>query len=153
MELATDEEKMYMEEALKEAALAALEGEIPVGALLVQDGRVIARNHNRRESAHDATAHAEILVIREACKKLQRWRLADTTLYVTLEPCPMCAGAIYNARIGRVVFGASDSAAGACGSLFQIPLHPGLHADTIIKAGIEQERCKKILQEFFTRRR
>ena len=101
MELATDEEKMYMEEALKEAALAALEGEI----------------------------------------------------YVTMEPCPMCAGAIYNARIGRVVFGASDSVAGACGSLFQIPLHPSLHANTIIKAGIEAERCKKILQEFFTRRR
>ena len=141
MELATDEEKMYMEEALKEAALAALEGEIPVGALLVQDGRVIA------------TAHAEILVIREACEKLRRWRLADSTLYVTMEPCPMCAGAIYNARIGRVVFGASDSVAGACGSLFQIPLHPSLHANTIIKAGIEAERCKKILQEFFTRRR
>ena len=144
MELATDEEKMYMEEALKEAALAALEGEIPVGAILVQDGRVIARNHNRRERAHDATAHAEILVIREACEKLRRWRLADSTLYVTMEPCPMCAGAIYNARIGRVVFGAS---------LFQIPLHPSLHANTIIKAGIEAERCKKILQEFFTRRR
>ena len=111
MELATDEEKMYMEEALKEAALAALEGEIPVGAILVQDGRVIARNHNRRERAHDATAHAEILVIREACEKLRRWRLADSTLYVTMEPCPMCAGAIYNARIGRVVFGASDSVA------------------------------------------
>ena len=94
MELATDEEKMYMEEALKEAALAALEGEIPVGAILVQDGRVIARNHNRRERAHDATAHAEILVIREACEKLRRWRLADSTLYVTMEPCPMCAGAI-----------------------------------------------------------
>ena len=133
MELATDEEKMYMEEALKEAALAALEGEIPVGAILVQDGRVIARNHNRRERAHDATAHAEILVIREACEKLRRWRLADSTLYVTMEPCPMCAG--------------------ACGSLFQIPLHPSLHANTIIKAGIEAERCKKILQEFFTRRR
>lgn len=153
MELATDEEKMYMEEALKEAALAALEGEIPVGAILVQDGRVIARNHNRRERAHDATAHAEILVIREACEKFRRWRLADSTLYVTMEPCPMCAGAIYNARIGRVVFGASDSVAGACGSLFQIPLHPSLHANTIIKAGIEAERCKKILQEFFTRRR
>ena len=148
MELATDEEKMYMEEALKEAALAALEGEIPVGAILVQDGRVIARNHNRRERAHDATAHAEILVIREACEKLRRWRLADSTLYVTMEPCPMCAGAIYNARIGRVVFGASDSVAGACGSLFQIPLHPSLHAIPSSKPVSKQSAVKKFCRNF-----
>ena len=148
MELATDEEKMYMEEALKEAALAALEGEIPVGAILVQDGRVIARNHNRRERAHDATAHAEILVIREACEKLRRWRLADSTLYVTMEPCPMCAGAILNARIGRVVYGAADPKAGSLGSvtdLFALPYnhHP------VVESGLLEQECAQVLSAFF----
>ena len=145
MELATDEEKMYMEEALKEAALAALEGEIPVGAILVQDGRVIARNHNRRERAHDATAHAEILVIREACEKLRRWRLADSTLYVTMEPCPMCAGAIYNARIGRVVFGASDSVAGASSRFPSTPVSMQIPSSKPVS---KQSAVKKFCRNF-----
>ena len=148
MELATDEEKMYMEEALKEAALAALEGEIPVGAILVQDGRVIARNHNRRERAHDATAHAEILVIREACEKLRRWRLADSTLYVTMEPCPMCAGAILNARIRRVWYGARDEAFGACGGVTNLFMEQFPHRPALV-GGILAEDCQAVLAEFF----
>ncbi|UQT40885.1 nucleoside deaminase [Acidaminococcus intestini] len=108
----------------------------------------MARNHNRRERAHDATAHAEILVIREACEKLRRWRLADSTLYVTMEPCPMCAGAIYNARIGRVVFGASDSVAGACGSLFQIPSTPVSMQIPSSKPVSKQSAVKKFCRNF-----
>ena len=148
MELATDEEKMYMEEALKEAALAALEGEIPVGAILVQDGRVIARNHNRRERAHDATAHAEILVIREACEKLRRWRLADSTLYVTMEPCPMCAGAIINARLRRVIYGAADPKAGSFGSVIDFNSLPYNHKPQLT-AGVLQGECAGVLSDFF----
>ena len=149
MELATDEEKMYMEEALKEAALAALEGEIPVGAILVQDGRVIARNHNRRERAHDATAHAEILVIREACEKLRRWRLADSTLYVTMEPCPMCAGAIVQARIPRVVVGSMNPKAGCAGSVMNLLQEPGFNHQVELEKGILEEECSTMLKEFF----
>ena len=148
MELATDEEKMYMEEALKEAALAALEGEIPVGAILVQDGRVIARNHNRRERAHDATAHAEILVIREACEKLRRWRLADSTLYVTMEPCPMCAGAIINARLRRVIYGTADPKAGSFGSVIDFNSLPYNHKPELV-SGVLQEECAGVLSDFF----
>ena len=146
-------DQQFMSRALELARQAALEGEVPVGAVVVLDGRIIGEGRNRREKSRNALSHAELEAIDAACKALNGWRLWQCDLYVTLEPCPMCAGAIYNARIGRVVFGASDSVAGACGSLFQIPLHPSLHANTIIKAGIEAERCKKILQEFFTRRR
>jgi tRNA(adenine34) deaminase len=152
-QLTSPEDKKFMSAALAEAGLAAREGEIPVGAVLVRNGEIIARNHNRREQNHDATAHAEILVIQEACRKLKKWRLTDTTLYVTLEPCPMCSGAIWNARIGRLVYGAFDSAAGACGSLFQIPLNPALHGKTEIVAGVEEDVCKKILQDFLKERR
>jgi tRNA(adenine34) deaminase len=151
--LSSPEDRHYMEIALQEARRAAQEGEIPVGAVLVHDGKIIAQDHNRREQLQDATAHAEILVIRHSCEVLKRWRLSDTTLYVTLEPCPMCAGAIWNARIGRVVFGAGDSAAGACGSLFQIPAHPALHQPIELTAGVEEATCKKILQEFLKARR
>ena len=147
------EHEEYMRQALELARQAMAEGEVPVGCVIVRDGAVVGRGRNRRETAQTALGHAELEAIAQACRTLGGWRLAGCALYVTLEPCPMCAGAIYNARIGRVVFGASDSVAGACGSLFQIPLHPSLHANTIIKAGIEAERCKKILQEFFTRRR
>ena len=144
----------YMRQALALAEEATAAGEVPVGCVIVDEtGQVLGRGRNRREEDHDPLAHAELLAIQDACRSHGDWRLKHARLYVTLEPCPMCAGAIYNARIGRVVFGASDSVAGACGSLFQIPLHPSLHANTIIKAGIEAERCKKILQEFFTRRR
>lgn len=143
----------FMEMALEEARQAAREGEIPVGAVLVREGRVLARNHNRREQDRDATAHAEVLVLREACRQLGRWRLSDTALYVTLEPCPMCAGAIWNARVGRLVYGAWDSAAGACGSQFNLPAHPSLNFRTQVTAGVMEEECRKILQDFLKARR
>lgn len=143
----------FMEMALEEARQAAREGEIPVGAVLVREGQVLARNHNRREQDRDATAHAEVLVLREACRQLGRWRLSDTALYVTLEPCPMCAGAIWNARVGRLVYGAWDSAAGACGSQFNLPAHPSLNFRTQVTAGVMEEECRKILQDFLKARR
>ena len=144
--LAGQRDVHFMEMALEEARQAAREGEIPVGAVLVRDGQVLARDHNRREQDRDATAHAEFLVIRQACRLLRRWRLSDTTLYVTLEPCPMCAGAIWNARVGRLVYGAWDSAAGACGSQFNLPAHPSLNFRTEVE-------CRKILQDFLKARR
>lgn len=143
----------FMEMALEEARQAAREGEIPVGAVLVREGQVLARNHNRREQDRDATAHAEVLVLREACRQLGRWRLSDTALYVTLEPCTMCAGAIWNARVGRLVYGAWDSAAGACGSQFNLPAHPSLNFRTQVTAGVMEEECRKILQDFLKARR
>lgn len=151
--LAGQNDVHFMEMALEEARQAAREGEIPVGAVLVREGRVLARNHNRREQDRDATAHAEVLVLREACRQLGRWRLSDTALYVTLEPCPMCAGAIWNARVGRLVYGAWDSAAGACGSQFNLPSHPSLNFRTQVTAGVMEEECRKILQDFLKARR
>lgn len=151
--LAGQNDVHFMEMALEEARQAAREGEIPVGAVLVREGQVLARNHNRREQDRDATAHAEVLVLREACRQLGRWRLSDTVLYVTLEPCPMCAGAIWNARVGRLVYGAWDSAAGACGSQFNLPAHPSLNFRTQVTAGVMEEECRKILQDFLKARR
>ncbi|MCH3914270.1 MAG: tRNA adenosine(34) deaminase TadA [Acidaminococcaceae bacterium] len=143
----------YMKIALKEAHLAAAEGEIPVGAVLVVDDAIIAMDHNRRERNKDATAHAEILVIQEACRRLQRWRLDDALLYVTLEPCPMCAGAIFNARIKRLVYGASDSKAGACGSLFNIVQNKYLNHRAEVTAGVMEAECGQVLKEFLNGKR
>ena len=151
--LAGNKDTTYMDLALAEARQAAELGEIPVGAVLVMGDEIIARAHNERETSHDATAHAEVLVIRAACAKLGRWRLSDATLYVTLEPCPMCAGAIWNARISRVVYGAYDSAAGACGSQFHILAQPALHCSTQVTAGVREQECLQILQDFLKARR
>ena len=151
--LAGQTDMRFMEMALEEARQAAREGEIPVGAVLVREGQVLARDHNRRERDRDATAHAELLVIQQACRLLQRWRLSDATLYVTLEPCPMCAGAIWNARLGRVVYGAWDSAAGACGSQFNLPAHASLNFRTAVTAGVLEQECREILQDFLKARR
>ena len=151
--VASAQDRMFMDLALEEARQAAREGEIPVGAVLVRKGQVVARAHNRREQDRDATAHAELLAIRRACEKLGRWRLTDCTLYVTLEPCPMCAGAIWNARIGRLVYGAWDSAAGACGSQFNLPVHPSLNHRTEVTAGIREKESREILRDFLKARR
>ena len=150
--VASAQDLMFMDLALEEARQAAREGEIPVGAVLVRKGQVVARAHNRREQDRDATAHAELLAIRRACEKLGRWRLTDCTLYVTLEPCPMCAGAIWNARIGRLVYGAWDSAAGACGSQFNLPVHPYLNHRTEVTAGIREKESREILRDFLKAR-
>ena len=142
-----------MDSALKEAELAAAGGDVPVGAIAVRGDEIIARGHNMREALNDPTAHAEVLVIREAAMKLGRWRLHDLTLYVTIEPCAMCAGAIVLARIPRVVFGAKDPKAGGCGSVFQIVQEPALNHRVEIVSGIREEMCRRIIQDFFEVRR
>ena len=142
-----------MDSALREAALAAAGGDVPVGAVAALGDEIIARGRNMREALNDPTAHAEILAIREAAMKLGRWRLHDLTLYVTIEPCAMCAGAIVLARIPRIVFGAKDLKAGGCGSVFQIVQEPALNHRVEIVSGIKEEHCRRILQEFFENRR
>ncbi len=142
----------YMELALQQALLAFKKGEVPVGCVIVRGGEVIARAFNRRETDHDATAHAETLAIREACRKLGAWRLSECTLYVTLEPCLMCAGAIYNARVGTVVYGARDRAAGAMGGVLDV-FQEDFGFLPHVYGGVMQEKCAALLQEFFTRLR
>ena len=137
-----------MRRALALAAEAAADGEVPVGAVLVRGGEIIGRGRNRRERDKNALAHAEIEAIREACAHAGGWRLTDSTLYVTLEPCPMCAGAIINARIDRVVFGTVDAKAGSCGSLVNLFSLPYNHRPQIT-AGVLQEECAALLHQFF----
>lgn len=127
--------------------------DVPVGAICVRQNAIISRGHNRRERDNDATAHAETIAIREANRVLDSWRLDDVTLYVTLEPCAMCAGAIWLSRIERVVFGAWDERAGACGSLFDIMRDPRLNHTPQVRGGILETECKTVLQDFFARRR
>lgn len=138
----------YMNMALELAAEAKKHAEVPVGAVIVHKDKVIATGRNRRESNKDALAHAEIEAIAKACKVLDRWRLSDCTLYVTLEPCPMCMGAVINARIDRVVFGAYDYKAGACGSVMDLTKF-GLNHKVDVEGGILKEECVCILKSFF----
>ena len=143
-----------MREALKEAQAAYDIGEVPIGAVLVDEsGTIVSRGHNLRETEKDATAHAEMLAIRAACERLGRWRLSGVTLYVTIEPCPMCAGAIVMSRVDRVVYGSTDAKAGACESLFNIPGHPALNHAPRMTAGVLQEECAAIMKRFFRERR
>ena len=142
-----------MRTALRQAALALPLGEVPVAAVLVRDGQVLALAHNARELEQDPTAHAEMIVIRDAAAALGSWRLTDTTLYVTLEPCAMCVGAILHARIARLVFGAWDPKAGACGSLFDLPGEPRLNHRVLISGGVLEEDSQALLQNFFRRLR
>ena len=144
--------EIFMREALKEAELAYQLGEVPVGAVIVQNGRIIARGHNTRETEFSAIAHAEISAIRAACEALHGWRLQDCTLYVTLEPCPMCAGAIINARIPNVVFGAWDASMGAMGSVLKITKYPLPSKPTVV-AGVLERECGELLSRFFKDRR
>jgi len=144
-----DEDTLYMSLALDEARAAGAEGEAPVGAVVVCEGAVVARARNARESAADPTAHAELIAIREAAERLGRWRLSDCTLYVTLEPCPMCAGALVNARIDRVVFGASDPKAGAVGTLMDLSSDGRLNHRFAVTRGVLEGECSAVLTEFF----
>lgn len=146
------EDVEYMREALSEAELAYALGEVPVGAVLVRDGEIIARAHNTRETAFSAIAHAEVSVIALACEALHGWRLEGCTLYVTLEPCPMCAGAIVNARIPRVVFGAADASMGAMGSVIRIMRYPLPFIPSVCGGALENE-CGAILTRFFREQR
>ena len=139
--------------ALDEARAAARAGEVPVGAVVVVDGRVIARAHNRRETDKDPTAHAEILALREAARVLGDWHLETATLYVTLEPCFMCAGALVNARLGSLVFGALDPKAGAVGSLADVPSDARLNHRLPVRSGVLAPASAALLQAFFRARR
>lgn len=151
-ERSAEEDEKYMRMAMDEAMLAASEDEVPVGAVLVREGRVIARCHNRREATKCATHHAEILAIEEGCSALGGWRLTGATLYVTMEPCPMCAGAIINSRIPRVVYGAPDLRFGAMGSLFDLTKLP-LNHKPIVDSGVLDEENRKILADYFAAKR
>jgi len=139
----------YMEEALQEAKKAAAMGEIPVGAVIVKDGQIIARGHNRTETDRDPTAHAEMIAIRQAAEVLGGWRLPGCSLYVTLEPCSMCAGAIVWSRIERLVIGTMDPKGGACGSVFNIVQEPRLNHHVDIETGCMQEACADLMKGFF----
>lgn len=145
--------KKYMVEALKEAEIAASEGEVPVGAVIVRDGEIIARAHNMTEQTKDPTAHAEMLAIRQASQRLGGWRLPGCHMYVTAEPCSMCAGAIVWARIEKLVIGTMDPKAGACGSVFNIPQDRRLNHFVEIETGLMREECSQILKDFFSRLR
>lgn len=149
----TEIDHQWMQLALAEARSAATRGEVPVGAVVIVDGTLVAAASNTRELAADPTGHAELTAIREAAKVLGRWRLHDATLYVTLEPCPMCAGAIVNARIPRLVYGATDPKAGAVRSLYQLCDDPRLNHRLQIEAGVLAEEGGALLREFFQKKR
>lgn len=141
-------DQKYMKEALKLAKKAAELGEVPVGAVIVHEGKIIARGYNRRELDQNGISHAELTAMQRACKKLNSWRLEDCTLYVTLEPCPMCTGAIINTRIPRVVIGATDPKGGAMGGVMDLTDYPWNHHPEVKKGVMEQE-CGDILRQFF----
>ena len=144
----------HMELALDEAALAAAEDDVPVGAVIVSLERgIIAQAHNQRERLRDPTAHAEMIAITQAAQALQSWRLENCILYVTLEPCPMCAGAVVQARIPLVVYGCADPKAGACDTLYRITDDPRLNHRARVLAGVQAERCAWLLSEFFAAKR
>jgi tRNA(adenine34) deaminase len=143
----------WMAEALAEAEHATAHGDVPVGAVVVVGGEVVGRGHNRREVDRDPTAHAEILALREAAATIGDWRLAGATLYVTLEPCVMCAGAIVLARIDRLVFGADDPKAGAVGALYDIPRDPRLNHQVEVVRGVAEHASAALLRAFFATRR
>lgn len=139
--------------ALEEANSALEHGDVPVGAVVSRDGQVVSRRHNEREVAGDPTAHAEILALRDAAASLGSWRLSDTVMTVTLEPCPMCAGALLAARVPVVVFGATDPKAGACGSLYNLLCDPRLNHEATVRAGVRAAEAAALLTKFFAGRR
>ena len=150
---AAPEDERYMRMALDEARLAAEEGEVPIGAVVVCDGRVVARAHNRRETDADPSAHAEFSAMVAAARELGRWRLTGCTVYVTLEPCLMCAGLMVNARVDRCVYGASDPKGGALGTLFDVSCDPRLNHAFVVSAGVLGDEAADLLREFFRARR
>jgi len=143
----------YMAMALAQAEEAMAIDEVPVGAVIVRDGVVLAAAHNGREQLRDPTAHAEMIAITQAAAAIESWRLGQCTLYVTLEPCPMCAGAILQARLSKVVYGADDPKAGAVNSLFQLLDDPRLNHRVDVESGVMAERCGQLLTDFFTQKR
>lgn len=152
-QLFSAQDEVFMRRAMELAHQAELEGEVPVGAVLVKDGQVIAEGWNRSICDHDATAHAEIQTLRQAGKELQNYRLLDTTLYVTLEPCPMCAGALLHSRVKRVVYGAPDLKAGAAGTVLDLFASQAAYHYAQVEKGLLEDECRDQLQAFFRRRR
>ncbi len=143
----------FMTLAVSEARRALELDEVPIGAVIVKDGHVLAKAHNLRETLQDPTAHAEIIVMREACKKLSNWRLMGCTIYATMEPCPMCAGAMQQARVARVVYGCRDPKAGAAGTILNILDEPKLSHRLRITGGVEEDACRELLNVFFKKLR
>ncbi|MFF2484250.1 tRNA adenosine(34) deaminase TadA [Paenibacillus sp. NPDC058071] len=148
-----EEDQAWMQQAIEEARKAELIGEVPIGAVVVKNGEIIGRGYNLRETKHDPTAHAEMVAIREACEHLGAWRLLDCTLYVTLEPCPMCAGAIVQSRVKRVVYGTEDPKAGCAGTLMNLLQEPRFNHETELTSGILRPECASLLTEFFRKLR
>jgi len=146
-------DEQFMDAAIEEARVAESHGEVPVGAVLVSEGAIIARAHNRNILDHDPSGHAEMVVMREAAKKLKNHRLGGCELFVTMEPCAMCAGAIVHARIGRLVYGASDPKTGAVGSVLQVVNHPKLNHRTEVVSGVLADACGEMVREFFRKKR
>ncbi|RRF90821.1 MAG: tRNA adenosine(34) deaminase TadA [Coriobacteriaceae bacterium] len=146
-------DERFMRLALEEARRAAAEGEVPIGAVVVLDGAVISSAHNRRELDHDPSAHAEFRAMTEAAQKLGRWRLSGCTVYVTLEPCLMCAGLMVNSRIDRCVYGAADPKGGALGTLFDVSHDARLNHEFAVTSGVLEDECASVLREFFQARR
>ncbi|MCK4909202.1 MAG: tRNA adenosine(34) deaminase TadA [Planctomycetes bacterium] len=143
----------YMQEVLKESAKALEKGEVPVGAVAVHQGRIIARAHNQKELLKDPTAHAEMIAITQAASAVDNWRLREVDFYVTIEPCLMCAGALVQARVRRIIFGATDIKAGGCGSIFNLVNDSRLNHQIEIVSGIMESECRAILREFFQTKR
>jgi len=149
----TEEDRKWMDQALAEARTAGSAGEVPIGCVIVSEGAVIGRGHNLRESAQDPTAHAEIIALKAAARSLGSWRVSPAVCYVTCEPCPMCAGALVNARVDRLVFGCADPRAGACGTLFNLVEDPRLNHRLQVTGGVREKECASLLREFFERLR
>ena len=143
----------WMDLALAEATTGADRGEVPIGAVVVVDGKVVAQRHNEREATGDPTAHAEVLALRDAAAAVGSWRLSEATLVVTLEPCPMCAGAAWASRIGHVIWGAPNDDAGAMGSLYNLAADPRLNYEYPVTTGVMARECGKLLVDFFANRR
>lgn len=149
MSFFTDKDHTYMQLAIDTARLAPAMGEVPIAAVLVHDGQILAQVHNFREVWQDPTAHAEIIAVREAATRLGTWRLTGATLYVTVEPCSMCTGAIIQSRVTRLVFGARDPKAGACGSVFNIPAERRLNHRVEVAGGLLEQESQELIQAFF----
>lgn len=143
----------FMKQAIKQAQIALKKDEVPIGCVLVKNGEILARGYNQKVAKNSALHHAEIICLNKAQKKLKDWHLMDCTLYVTLEPCPMCAGACINARIGRIVFGAYDPKAGCCGTLYNIPQDARFNHRPELSGGVMQEECGQLLSDFFKTKR
>src|SRR5215467_3478964 len=148
-----DVDEPFMDLAIEEAKTAQIAGEVPVGAVIVLDGAIIGRGFNQPIRLHDATAHAEIVAIREACSTQSNYRLSNATMYCTVEPCMMCAGAMIHARLARLVFGTSDPKAGSAGSIYNVLTDPRLNHRVDVVSGIREEKCAGLLLDFFARRR